>query len=151
MIINYDMEAGVILTQAKEDRIYNALVIGMALEDAYIYAGLTPKEIEVVAEDTEHQIRWKQLTKEFEFSLLARMTEVSQKQARLGREQATTWMLEHMFPRYSGKPMNDMPPIHLHIDAADPANYDTVTINNAPAKESSPTSEPGVETSISGV
>ena len=40
-----------ILTQAKEDKIYNALVIGMALEDAYIYAGLTPSEIEEVTED----------------------------------------------------------------------------------------------------
>lgn len=133
MIINYDMEAGVILTQAKEDRIYNALVIGMALEDAYIYAGLTPKEIEAVAEDTEHQIRWKQLTKEFEFSLLARMTEVSQKQARLGREQATTWMLEHMFSRYNGKPQNEGGEVHLHFNDVDPATYDTVEIFNPKA------------------
>lgn len=133
MIINYDMEAGVILTQAKEDRIYNALVIGMALEDAYIYAGLTPKEIEAVAEDTEHQIRWKQLTKEFEFSLLTRMTEVSQKQARLGREQATTWMLEHMFPRYNGKPQNEGGEVHLHFNDVDPVTYDTVEIFNPKA------------------
>lgn len=133
MIINYDMEAGVILTQAKEDRIYNALVIGMALEDAYIYAGLTPKEIEAVAEDTEHQVKWKQLTKEFEFGLLTRMDEVSQKQARLGREQATTWMLEHMFPRYSGKPQNEGGEVHLHFNDVDPATYDTVEIFNPKA------------------
>lgn len=117
------------LTQEKEDRIYNALTIGMALDDAYIYAGLSPQEIEAIAEDTEHQLKYKKLIKEHEFGLLQRMTAISEKQAKLGREQATTWMLEHMYPRYSGKPMSDMPDIHLHIDGADPADYDTVTIN----------------------
>ena len=73
-----------ILTQQKEDKIYNALVIGMSLEDAYIYAGLTPSEIESLAEDTEHQLKWKRITKEFEYSLLSRMQEVSVKQAKLG-------------------------------------------------------------------
>jgi hypothetical protein len=123
-----------ILTQSKEDKIYNALVIGMSLEDAYIYAGLTPMEIEAVAEDAEYQIKWKQLTKEFEFGLLNRMNEISQRQVRMGKEPATTWMLEHMFPRYSGKPMNEMPDIHLHIDGTDPVNYDTVDVVNPEGK-----------------
>lgn len=121
------------ITTEKQDKIHNALIVGMALEDAYIYAGLTPQEIEAVSEDTELQIKWKRIIKEFEFGLVKRMGDISQKQAKVGRETATTWMLEHMFPRYSGKPMNDMPDIHLHIDGADPANYDTVTIRNAPA------------------
>jgi hypothetical protein len=122
-----------ILTQEKEDRIYNALVIGMALDDAYIYAGLTAQEIELVAEDTELQLKFKRYIKEKEYGLLKRMDEISQKQAKVGREGATAWMLEHFYPRYSGKPMNDMPDIHLHIDGTDPADYDTVTIMNAPA------------------
>lgn len=117
------------LTQEKEDRIYNALTIGMALDDAYIYAGLSPQEIEAITEDTEHQLKYKRLIKEHEFGLLQRMATVSEKQAKLGREQATTWMLEHMYPRYSGKPMSEMPDIHIHIDGADPTDYDTVTIN----------------------
>lgn len=124
-----------LLSKDKEDKIYNALVIGMALDDAYIYAGLSPQEIEAVTEDAEHQIKWKQIIKGFEFGLLGRMDEISRKQSKVGKEAATTWMLEHMFPRYSGKPMNEMPDIHLHIDAADPANYDTVKINNAPVAE----------------
>ena len=128
-----------ILAQQKEDKIYNALIIGMALEDAYIYAGLTPSEIEGLAEDTEHQIKWKQLTKEFEFGLLDRMVEVSQKQAKFGREQATTWMLEHMFPRYSGKPQNEGGEVHLHFNNVDPVEYDTVEIFN-------PTPQPEVKT-----
>lgn len=119
-----------VLTQQKEDKIYNALVIGMALEDAYIYAGLTPSEIESLSEDTEHQLKWKRITKEFEYSLLNRMQEVSIKQAKLGREQATTWMLEHMFPRYSGKPQNEGGEVHLHFSNVDPATYDTVEVFN---------------------
>ena len=107
-------------------------MVGIALEDAYIFAGLTAQEIEAVAEDTELQLKWHRIIKEYEYDLLKRMNDISQKQAKVGRETATTWMLEHMFPRYSGKPMNDMPDIHLHIDGADPATYDTVTINNAP-------------------
>ena len=130
-----------ILTQAKEDKIYNALVIGMALEDAYIYAGLTPSEIEGLAEDTEHQIKWKQLTKEFEFGLLNRMVEVSQKQAKMGREQATTWMLEHMFPRYSGKPQNEGGEVHLHFNNVDPVEYDTAEIFN-PTPETKSQTQP---------
>lgn len=133
-----------ILTQQKEDKIYNALVIGMALEDAYIYAGLTPSEIEGLAEDTEHQIKWKQLTKEFEFGLLNRMVEVSQKQAKLGREQATTWMLEHMFPRYSGKPQNEGGEVHLHFNNVDPVEYDTVEIFN-PTPETKSQTQPEAE------
>jgi hypothetical protein len=119
------------ITVDKEDKIHNALIIGMALEDAYIFAGLTPQEIEAVSEDEHLQLKWRQIIKGYEFSLLKRMNDISQKQAKVGRETATTWMLEHEFPRYSGKPMNDMPDIHLHIDGTDPANYDTVTINNA--------------------
>ena len=38
-----------ILTQDKEDKIHNALIVGMALEDAYIYAGVTPQGIEAAS------------------------------------------------------------------------------------------------------
>lgn len=105
----------------------------MSLEDAYIYAGLTPDEIEAISEDAAHQTKYKQLTKEFEFNLLNRMNEVSQKQVRAGRETATTWMLEHMFPRYSGKPQNEGGEVHLHFNNVDPAQYDTVEIFNPKA------------------
>lgn len=118
-----------ILTADKGDKIHNALIVGMALEDAYIYAGLTPQEIEAASEDTVLQTKWHSIIKGYEFSLLKRMNDISQKQAKVGRETATTWMLEHEFPRYSGKPMSDLPPIHLHIDNIDPADMDTVDIH----------------------
>ena len=127
------------LTTDKMDKIHNALIIGIALEDAYIYAGLTPQEIEAVSEDAILQVKWHQMIKEYEFSLIKRMNDISAKQAKVGRETATTWMLEHMFPRYSGKPMNEHPPIHLHIDATDPAKLDTVNIFMPPSETSSVT------------
>lgn len=123
------------LTTDKEDKIHNALIVGMALEDAYIYAGLTPQEIEAAAEDVVLQTKWHSIIKGYEFTLLKRMNDISQKQAKVGRETATTWMLEHEFPRYSGKPMSDLPPIHLHIDNTDPADMDTVDIHAPVVKE----------------
>jgi len=116
------------ITQEQKDKIYNALVIGMDLSDAYIYAGLSPVQIEEVSGDDQLQSEWRQILKGFEFTLLNRINDISQKQTRMGKEAATTWMLEHMFPRYSGKPTSDLPDIHLHIDGTDPANYDTVSI-----------------------
>lgn len=103
------------ISQNKRDKIYNALLIGMALEDAYIYAGLTEAEIVSVTEDTTLQLEWQQLIKSFEFDLLSQMKEISQKQVRMGKEAATTWMLEKMFPRYSGKPQGDVGTVNLNI------------------------------------
>lgn len=118
-----------ILTQGKRDRLFDALIIGMAAADAYVYAGLTPTEIENIAEDTEIQALISQRSKEFEYSLLKRMNEISQKQAKVGRETATTWMLEKMYPRYSGKPQTEGGDIHLHFNDSDPAKMETVEIH----------------------
>lgn len=104
-----------VLTQAKQDKIYNALLIGMTLEDAYIYAGLSPDEIVGVNEDPVLQRQWHQILKEFEFALLKRMDSISRKQEKMGKEAATTWMLEKMFPRYSGKPQGDVGTININI------------------------------------
>lgn len=114
----------------KKDKIYNALITGMALEDAYIYAGLSPAEIEAVTEDDELQREFHEQIKSFEFTLLNRINEISQKQVRMGKEAATTWMLEHMFPRYSGKPQAEGGQVHLHFADSDPAKLDTVEVFN---------------------
>lgn len=118
------------IPQEKDDRIYNALLTGMALSDAYIYAGLTPAEIVSVSEDPEYQAKYAKITKEFEYSLLSDLQEVSRKQVKMGKEAALTWMLEKMFPRYSSKPQNENPTVNIHFDNVDPADVDTVTINN---------------------
>ena len=123
------------LTQEKEDKIYNALVVGMALEDAYILAGLTETEIEAISQDHQYQAKFKQLTKEFELGLLNKMKTIAEKQTKIGRESATTWMLEHMFPRYSGKPQNEGGEVHLHFENKDPVEYDTVEYYNPRAKD----------------
>ena len=84
------------ITQDKRDKIYNALLIGMALEDAYIYAGLTADEIVQVNEDTKLQAEWHQLIKSFEFSLLSDLQDVIRKQAKMGKEAALTWVRQEI-------------------------------------------------------
>lgn len=103
------------ITQDKRDKIYNALLIGMALDDAYIYAGLTADEIVQVNEDSKLQAEWHRLIKSFEFGLLNQLQDIARKQAKMGKEAATTWMLEKMFPRYSGKPQGDVGTININI------------------------------------
>lgn len=117
------------ISPEKHDRLFDALVIGMAAEDAYIYAGLNGEEIEAVGQDENIQSMIRMRAKEFEYSLLKRMNDISQKQAKVGKEAATTWMLEKMFPRYSGKPQTEGGNIHLHFNDADPAKMDTVEIH----------------------
>ena len=118
--------------KTKKDLIYNALLVGMELHDAYIFAGMTEAEILEASEDNELQADWAKQSKQFEFGLLNKLNEVIDKQVHMGKENAITWLLEHSNPRYSGKPQNELPDLHLHIDAADPITYDSVTINNAP-------------------
>ena len=113
----------------KKDKVYNALIIGMALEDAYIYAGLTADEIKEVSEDEALQLEFHQIIKSFEFGLLNQLNEVSKKQVKMGKETATTWMLEHMFTRYSGKPQEEGKIVNISFNNIDPATYDTVEIN----------------------
>lgn len=116
-----------ILTQEKKDRIYNALIIGMDLSDAYIYAGLTPAEVEAVSNDAELQLEWRRMGKEFEYGLLQRITEISKKQERVGKEAATTWMLEHMVPRYGSKAAPEVGTININIKD-DPQDDECVTV-----------------------
>lgn len=116
------------ISQDKKDRIYNALLVGMALDDAYIYAGLTSEEIVRVSEDDVLQAEWRRLTKSFEFGLLNQLNDISKKQAKMGREGATTWMLEKMYPRYSGKPQGDVGTINININNQ-PGDDDCVEIH----------------------
>lgn len=121
----------------KKDMIYNALLVGMSLEDAYIYAGLTEDEIVAVSENDALQMEYRRLTKNFEFSLLEQLGNIARKQEKLGKESATTWMLEHMFPRYAGKPQEEGKIVNISFNNVDPANLDTVEIS-LPDESSSP-------------
>lgn len=116
------------LSQNQKDDIYNALVVGMTLEDAYLYAGLTEAQIAEASSDPQQQVEWHKLTKHLEFSLLQRMNDISEKQMHMGKEAATAWMLEHLFPRYSKAPRQDLGEIHVHMDTTDPATLDTVEV-----------------------
>ena len=124
------------ISQDKQDKIFNALTVGMALTDAYVYAGLTEAEITEATDNVALQTKWHSIIKGFEFSLLSSLNEIAHKQARVGREGATVWMLEKMFPRYSSKPQPDVGEVHLHFNNVDPTEYDTVEVFNpdTPAK-----------------
>jgi putative heme degradation protein len=112
----------------KLDKVYNALVVGMAIDDAYIYAGLTPDEIAEVSVSTQLQARWSEVQKSHEFFLLGKLGEVIEKQARMGKENAITWSLEHMYARYGGKGQGGGD-VHIHMSDSDPGDFDTVEIH----------------------
>jgi hypothetical protein len=116
------------ISRDKKDLVYNALLVGMELHDAYIFAGMSESEILEASEDVEFQATCAKNSKVLEYTMLEKLNEVIEKQVHMGKENAITWVLEHTNPRYSGKPQNTMPDIHLHIDSADPATYDNVTI-----------------------
>lgn len=119
----------------KLDKIHNALLAGMSQADAFVYAGLTEAETEFAMNDHDLQRQFASTNKALEFTLLKRMDEISERQIRMGKEGATAWLLEKVFPRYAAKPQNELPEIHLHMNDEDPADYDTVQINNPSQQE----------------
>lgn len=118
------------IDQNKKDLIYNALAVGMALDDAYVYAGLTPAELLDVENDVSYQLELHRICKGVEFGLLNQLNEIANRQARTGNERATTWMLEHFYPRYSGKPQEATGEVHLHFSSTTPIQkMDTVEVH----------------------
>lgn len=101
------------LTQEKEDAIFNALIVGMSLEDSYLYAGCSPQEILFDKEDEESQMKWRRTQKQLEFTLLNNMREVSRRQIAQGKQEATTWLLEKLYPRYAAKTPPELGTISL--------------------------------------
>lgn len=119
----------------KQDLIYNALLIGMSLNDAYIYAGCTEDEILEYSEDEVLQQIWAGVQKQFEYSLLEKLGTVIDKQVNRGSESALTWLLQRLNPRYTDKPQSQLPDLHLHIDSQDPEEYENVEIHKPKSKE----------------
>lgn len=104
------------MTEKQKTDIENALLIGMALEDAYVYAGVTPREIEALESDDVWMRNVARRSKQYEYSLLSQLGEVQERQIRMGKEGAITWALEHMFPRYSNKPTVDGQPLNINLN-----------------------------------
>lgn len=100
----------------KQDLIYNALLVGMSLPDAFVFANCTEKEIlEFSAEPWAS--KWAQLSKQMEYGLLQKLQCVIDKQVNRGVESALTWLLTKTNPRYTDKPMPNLPEIHLSWDS----------------------------------
>lgn len=116
------------ITEEKLDNIINSLMVGMALDDAFVFAGLTPAEITEVTENEDLAARFASEVKQFEYSLLSKLNTVIDKQKNMGKEGAITWALEHMFPRYTSKNPGDGQPITINFGttaAEADVEYDT--------------------------
>lgn len=111
----------------KLDMIHNAVAVGMAKEDAYALAALTPEEIQALDDDPFAQREIVSINKGLEFKLLTDMANVVHKQAIEGDHRAIAWSLEHLYPRYSNKPTQDLPQIHIHTTSQN--DYDNVEIH----------------------
>lgn len=122
------------MDREKLDKIHNALLAGMSQADAFVYAGLTEAEIEFATNDHDLQRTFSQYNKSLEYSLLRQMREISEKQIRMGKEGATAWLLEKLYPRYAAKPQNELPEIHLHMSDDEPTQLDTVQVFNPEGK-----------------
>lgn len=120
------------LPSEKDDKVYNALCVGMSLEDAYIYAGATPEEIRLDKADEHNQGRWQQAKGELEFGLLTDMRRVASKQIHQGRSEALQWQLEKFFPRYSAKPQPSTGTINIIVNKE---KTDDITEVFDPSKE----------------
>ena len=113
----------------KLDLIHNALLIGMSLDDAYIFASCTEEEIIEIKENDRLQAEYQSMLRAFEYQLLEKLGKVIDKQVNMGRENALTWMLEKTNPRYTNKPTLTLPEIKLNVVREDPAKVDTVDIH----------------------
>jgi len=111
------------MTEEQKDLIYNALIVGMSLDDAYIFAGLTPAQIQAVSDDETLQAEYAKITKQHEYGLLTKLSDVIDKQRNMGREGAVTWALEHLYPqRYANKNQGDGKTVNIVLDGhKDPA------------------------------
>ena len=110
-----------ITNMPKSDLIYNALMIGLSLKDAFIYAGLTEAEMSEILSDDERMAYYNQIARQFEYSLLEKLQTVADKQMNMGKEAALTWLLERVNPdRWGGKgKTEDLPDVHIHLSNED--------------------------------
>lgn len=114
------------LTNEQKDNIYNALVVGMAPEDAYIYAKLSPHDIVFCTEDEEFQAWIAQTQKHLEFSLLTDMKRGAEHQLSVGKTDATQWLLERLYPRYAAKAVPNTGTINFILGKEDTSDIETV-------------------------
>jgi hypothetical protein len=117
------------VNEDKLDAIENALIVGMALEDAYIYAHLTDRELVEVQENQELQDHYAAYTKSFEYGLLDNLRRTCVQEIAHGKSETSRWLLERLYPRYSGKAQPETQHISLHIDS-EPLPEGMVSIRN---------------------
>lgn len=104
------------IEQSKIDNIFNALLVGMTTNDAFLYAGLNEDEL-YEATTSPHYVRtFQQYSKQLEFHLLSNVKRIADDK----ELNANTWLLEHLYPRYSQKGQVDGAEIRLVMSGVDP-------------------------------
>lgn len=114
------------LTTQQRDDIFNALIVGMAPEDAFLFAKLTPDEIAWIVDDAEIQAWIQQTNKSLEFNLLQQMANGAKMQIANGKTDGTQWLLEHLFPRYSAKAAPDVGTVNFILKKEQTEDIETV-------------------------
>ena len=104
------------MTDRQKDDIQNAVLAGMSVEDAYVYAGISAGEMAALEEDEEWQALMAKRSKQLEYSLLQKLSEIIDVQALDGKEGAVTWALSHLYPRYGNKLVADGQPLTINMN-----------------------------------
>jgi hypothetical protein len=108
------------VTEQSLDVIKTGVSRGMQLSDAYILAGLSAEEIEEVENSSVIQQELMAAERTLELDLLKDMRSVAQIQRAAGKHEATAWLLEHLYSRYTkrGEDMSLKGMIHIHTGSS---------------------------------
>lgn len=109
----------------KMDLIYNASLVGMTLSDSFVYAGLTEDEIYEATTSPYYTSLFSKYSRELEFHLLNNVKRIADDRDL----SANTWMLEHLYPRYSQKGVIEGKDIRILTNFSDPKKEDTVEVH----------------------
>jgi len=123
----------------KEDLIINGISAGMDLEDMFIIAGCTAKQISELKTDDFFMSRVRSTGKVLEYDLLKNMHNIIGIQTEKGKDHGTIWLLSKLNPRYSD-----------HPDQGDKAGIININMGSTPLSQMDTVEISGVEKVVVG-
>lgn len=113
------------IPKEKMDLIFNASLVGMALNDCFVYAGLSEDEIYEATTSPYYTSLFAKYSKDLEFHLLDNVKGI----ADTDDLSANIWLLEHLYPRYSQKGVVEGKEIKIITSPSDLRKMETVEIH----------------------
>ena len=107
------------------DSIFNAMLVGMARDDAFLYAGLSEDELYEATTSPYYNSLFNKYSKDLEFHLLDNVNKIADDKDL----SANTWLLEHLYPRYSNKGVVEGKEIKIITTNTDPKKRDIVEVH----------------------